>query len=195
MRTRDLALRALATKCIADLTATAVKARRAELADEMANGDRVKVTDPDNPGVKVGMVYRTDPAGTGIITDRRAFLAWMAEHYPDRVDTEVTLPTDLKRVADAVQVLYEQAPHLLAEALVVAPWAENEVLKLTEQARQPCGPGGELDVPGVAYEPPAPGVVTVKLSEDGPAVIERLWREGRIELRTGEIRELPAGGS
>lgn len=191
MTTRDLALRALATKCIVDLATAAVKARRGELADELANGDRVKVTDPDHPAVKVGMVYRTEPVGTAAITDRDKFTDWMARHYPDRVRDVCTITS----LDEAVAVLQAHAPQLLAFDMAVVDWAENEVLKFTEQARQPCGPGGELDVPGVVYEPPKPGVVTVKLSDDGPAVIERLWRQGRVELRTGEVLELPAGES
>lgn len=190
MSTRDLALAALVTKCIADLATAAVQDRRAELAAEMAAGDRVGVTAPGQPDVKVGIVYRTEPKGTGVVTDRAAFTKWMTDTYPGRVQVVVTLPRDPDKIAAAVEVLYRHAPHLLSELPVVEPWAENEVLACTARAREACGPGGELDIPGIAYEPPGPGVVTVKLSGDGPAVIEALWCEGRIDLRTGHILEL-----
>lgn len=193
MSTRDLALRALVTKCIADLAATAIKARRADLADEIANGDRIGVTSPDDPALKVGMVYRTDPDGKATITNPSLFTDWMRLHYPDRTPT---IPTIMdSRLDEALLVLRQHAPHLLTETPTVLDWAVAEVLKLTEQARRACGPGGELDVPGVEYKPPAPGVVTVKLSEDGPAIVEQLWRAGRIDLTTGEVLALPAGES
>jgi hypothetical protein len=187
---RNLALHALVTKHVADLAATAIKTRRAELADEMANGDRVNVTDPDNREIDLGHVLRTKPRGIAVITNRDAFTTWMATTYPGRVQAVITLPTDSDRIAAAVEVLYEHARHLLSEDLVVEKWAENEVLRCTERAKEPCGPGGELGVPGVTYQPPGDGVVTVKLSDDAPAVIERLWRNGRIDLRSGQVLEL-----
>jgi hypothetical protein len=190
MTARDLALRALVTKHVADIAAIAIKTSRAELADEMVNGDRINVTDPDDRGVDLGHVLRTKPRGTAVITDRVAFTTWMAATYPGRVQAVITLPTDSDRITAAVEVLYEHARYLLSEALVIEKWAENEVLKCTERAKEPCGPGGELDVPGIAYEPPGAGVVTVKLSDDAPAAIERLWREGRIDLQSGQVLEL-----
>lgn len=186
---RDLAARALVTKCVADVAADAIRARRTELADALTNGDRIQVSAPDDPELDLGMVLRTKPKGSASITDQAAFTAWMAAAYPDRVERAATVVDP----AAAIEVLSEHAPHLVALTAVVAPWAESEVLTCTTRAKEPCGPGGELDVPGVTYEPPRPGVVTVKLSEDGPAVIEQLWREGRIDLTSGEVRALPEG--
>lgn len=190
MSTRDLALRALIVRHIADYTASAIKARRAELSDEMADGDRIAVTATDAPDLKLGQVWRTEPKGTASVTDRPGFTEWMAEHYPDGVDTALQVAEG--RWEEAVGVLRLHAPHLLVPHMLVKRWAENEVLELTKRAKQACGPGGELDIPGVAYEPPGPGVVTVKLSDDGPALIEEMWRAGRIEL-DGTVKELPAG--
>lgn len=191
MSTRDLALRALIVKHLADRTAAAIREHRASLAEEMANGDRVTVASPDGPA-EMGQVWRTKPKGTATVTDRAAFTAWMAERYPERVDTVWQIP---EGGWDAVvTLLQEHAPHLLTTHSLVSCWAENEVLKVTERARRACGPGGELDIPGVAYEPPGRGVVTVRLSEDGPALIEDLWRCGRIEL-DGTVTALPTGGT
>lgn len=191
MTVRDLALQALVIKFVADAAAGAIKEKRAALADEMVSGDRVNVTDPTHPEVELGHVLRTKPKGTALVTDRDAFVKWMSVNYPDRVQVVVALPA--RNQGEATEVLYEHAPHLLEETPTVMSWAENEVLTLTVGAKEPCGPGGELDVPGVTYEPPRPGVVTIKLSEDAPTAIDRMWREGRIDLRTGEIRALPAG--
>lgn len=190
MNVRDLALRALVTKYVADITAVAIKARRAELAEEMTSGDRVKVTEPDRPDISLGHVLRTDPKGSAAVTDRTAFTSWMNSAYPGRVSTVITLPTDRDLIIKAVEILYDHAPQLLSETLTVEPWAESEVLKCTERAKESCGPGGELDIPGITYRPPGDGVVTVKLSDDAPAAIERLWREGRIDLQSGQVRAL-----
>ena len=192
MSTRDLALQALVIKHVCDTTTAAIKERRAALADELANGDRVGVTAPGEPDVEVGLVYRTKPKATAAVTDRPAFTAWMAERYPDNVEPTARLIGDWSEI---FAVLEQHAPHLLDRHIAVRDWAEEEVLHLTVRAKQACGPGGELDIPGVAYEPPGPGTVTVKLSDDGPAVIEQLWREGRIDLRTGEVLALSAGQS
>ena len=188
MNTRDLALRAIVVKYIADVTKSAIAARREDLADAMANGDRVSVTDPEDPEVSLGKVWRTETKGGGVVTDREKFTAWMAQTYPDRVETVATV-TNLQA---AVEVLQRHAPHLVATTTVVSPWAENEVLLATGSAKQACGPGGELDVPGVDYEAPGDGVVTVKLSPDAPAAIARMWRDGRIDLNTGEVLALEA---
>lgn len=188
MGARDLALRALVTKHLADTVTAATKTLRSDLGAEMANGDRVGITSPDNPELDLGMVYRTKPKGTAGITDTALFTGWMITHYPDRVQETYTITE--RDMGAAIKVLQEHAPDLVTATPVVMPWAASEVLALTEKARQACGPGGELGIPGVAYQPPASGTVTVRLSDDGPAAIERLWRAGRIDLGTGEVREL-----
>ena len=179
---RELVARTLIVKHLADVANTAVKQHRRALEEEMVSGDRLSVAG-------IGKIWRTEPSGTARIADRQAFTAWMAEHYPDQVLVETRIAPGWE--SDAITVLEQHAPRLLRKATTVCDWAESTVLKLSEQARQPCGPGGETDVPGVAYEPPGPGVVTVKLGDAAPAEIERLWREGRIQLQAGEILALP----
>lgn len=191
MSTRDLALRTLVIKHVADVAKAAIAQHRDDLATELANGDRIAVTAPDNPALEIGKVWRTTPKGTAHVTDQAALVAWMAEHYPDHTITVERVPDD--RWPAALDVLRHHAPHLLETVTTLPGWAEAEVLGLTVRARQACGPGGELDVPGVAYEPPGDGTVTVRLSDDAPTEIERLWRDGRIDLRTGEVLALPSG--
>jgi hypothetical protein len=186
-----LALRALIVKHIADVTATAIGDRRKDLAAELVNGDRINVSAPDDPDLDMGHVLRTRPKGTAGITDREAFTDWMAKQYPDHVQTVQRITPG--READALAILADVAPDLVTSTTEVCDWAQAEVLRCTVKARQACGPGRELDVPGVAYEPPKPGAVTVNLSADGPEAIEELWRQGRIDLTTGEVLALPAG--
>lgn len=188
MSVRDTAQRALITKCVADVADASIAARRQELDQELAEGEKHTVKVPGSPDLKLGQVWKSDPSGSAVVTDRAKFTVWHLDTYPERVKAVETI-TDLKA---AVEVLREHAPDLLSTESVVEPWAEKEILLLTAKHKQPRGPGGELDVPGVAYEPPKAGVVTVKLSEDAPAAIGQLWREGRIDLITGEVLALEA---
>lgn len=183
MSVRDLAQRAIVMKHIADVTAGEIANRRKELAEEMANGDRTNVSDPEDSSTDLGYVLRTKTKGSATVSDRDKFTAWVAEAYPDRIKY---IPT-IADLTAAVEVLQEHAPHLLDVKTAVEPWAEHEILLLTAKAKQPCGPGGEVGVPGVIYEPPKSGTINVKVSEEAPEVFGRLWRQGRIDLHTGEI--------
>lgn len=184
---RDIAVRVAVAKYIGDVANATVKSAKKTLEGSMSNGDRVKAVTDD--GSVVGLVWRTDPKGTAVVTDRPALTAWVVENYPERIDTEyVPIPWHL-----VVKVLEEHAPELLTGSQVIAPWAEGEILRNTVKAKHPCGPGGEADVPGVAYEPPAPGVVTAKLSDDAAGVIGELWRSGRISPIVDDLLALSPG--
>jgi hypothetical protein len=191
VNTRDLALRALVTKCVADVAANAIRERRTELAEALTNGDRINVSAPDDAVTDLGHVLRTKPKGVAVVTDVAALTKWMTVNYPDRVQNVTTIPPS--NLGKAIQILRECAPYILADVTTIMDWAESEILKCTVKAKAPCGPGGELDIPGVTYQPPGPGVITVRLSDDGPAEIERLWRAGRVDLTSGEVYELEAG--
>jgi hypothetical protein len=146
---------------------------------------------PLHPDLDLGHVLRTKSKGSAVVTDRHAFTKWMATNYLERVQDVTTIST--ANLGEAIQILREHTPHVLVKVATVTDWAEAEVLKVTERAKEPCGPGGELDIPGIGYVPPGPGAVTVRLSNDGPAAIDQLWREGRIDLTSGEVS--PSGQS
>ena len=190
---RDAAQRALVMKYLAELTAAGVKEQREQLAGLMMNGDRVGVPDPGGTGSELGIVVRSKPQPSAVVVDRVKFAGWMAEHYPGRVHTVVSLPEE--NLEAAIQVLHSSAPELLDEELMVEDWAESEVLACTVRAGEPCGPGGELDVPGVVFQPAGEGTVQVRLGADAPRMIEELWRTGRIDLVSGNVLELPEGDS
>lgn len=189
---KGLALQALIVKHVNDVTSKVLKQRREGLTTELGNGDRISVASPDSSETVIGMVYRTKPSGSARVTDKVAFTAWMRENHPLNVEIVHQIATD--RWDEAVKILETFAPDLLTSEPMVSSWAEKEVLELTVRARRPCGPQGELDLPGVLYEPPSGGTVTVRLSEEGPAEIERLWRDGRVDLATGAVREITTGG-
>lgn len=188
MNTPDLAVRALIVKTVANLTDAAKDARKKDLEAVMSNGERHYGYDPYDPDVELGYVLRNKTKGSAAVSDRGAFTAWMAATYPDKVKTVATI-TDLNA---AVEVLQKYAPDLVEMVVVVQPWAENEVLLATVSAKEPCGPGKELDVPGITYTAPKPGAVTVNPSPDAPAAVADMLQRGRINLHTGEVLALEA---
>lgn len=190
MSTRELAQRAIVLAVVAKELAKTDQQVRADLNEALANADRVNVLDPDDPDTKLGTAWKTEPKASARVPDEHALLAWFKAHYPDRVDTHLTI--DPARMEDAIVHLHEHFPEVLSHVQTVAPWARDEVLKLTIKAREPVGPEGELDAlaPPVEYIPPKAGVVTVKPSEDAPDVVRRLWAQGRIDLTKGTVRAI-----
>lgn len=59
----------------------------------------------------------------------------------------------------------------------------------TQEAGQPMGPNGELDVPGISLGDP---YVMVRPVEGADVLIADLWRSGRIDIETGTIKEIEA---
>lgn len=117
---------------------------------------------PADDDVKLAAVSKIRGRTGATITDPEKFARWCAEHYP----TEV-----------------EHRP------VVRDSWA-RAVLDASKRSGQPCAPDGTLDIPGVSVTTGDP-TVTVRLTEDASEAVEALWRAGRINLGTGEIRALP----
>lgn len=193
MTLRDIARQAIIMAAIATRAAKVKNACRAELADDMVSGDKLVAVDPDHPELVLGEVLRTKPSGTAQIVDRAAFTKWMAATYPEQTTTVPELPEQQRDRERAFRILREHAPELVVDVTTVVPGAESHVLRRTVEAREACGPGGELGIPGVVYVPPGDGEVRVSPSKDALAAIERMWREGRIDLNTGELREIKGG--
>lgn len=82
-----------------------------------------------------------------------AFLDWAEEHYPDQVETET--------------VTTRKVSNSLVSGI---KWS-------TELAGEPCGPRGELDVPGVSL---ADGYLSLRPADRGDEVLGHLWRSGRL---------------
>lgn len=176
---RDAALGFIVAKGIATAASTAEKRLRAEAEEVFRRGDRLTVESPYDDGTELGTVTMTKPAPVAAVTDETAFVGWMADRYPDQCDDEVSI--DPACMADAIAYLAEHAPdYLTRPRTVVRPWAREAVLKLSLDAGQPIGPGGECDADapaGVAVNRPKP-TVQVRLTPNAVPTVGRMLADG-----------------
>lgn len=80
----------------------------------------------------------------------------------------------------------ENYPTEIEEVVRVRPAFLDRIKKTTEEAGEPCGPGGELGVPGIEIGEPWP---VIRKTPGADQLIDQLWREGRLTI-DGEIGEL-----
>lgn len=73
-------------------------------------------------GRKGGRITKSEPELTVTVTDPEALADWLVDNYPDYVKP---VPKD---------------------------WAVKEIEAASKRAGVPCGPGGEMDIPGVVVE-------------------------------------------
>jgi len=92
------------------------------------------------------------------VDDERLLTAWVAENYPTEVE----------------------------ETIKVRPAFLEMIKKCSEEAGEPCGPGGQLDVPGIRVGDPFP---LVRKAPGADEIIDRLWREQRLQI-DGSLKEL-----
>lgn len=183
---KAIALAMVALKHAADTITPTQKQLRATAAELLDAKDRVTaVVD----GVPVGTITKAAPKPVVSVVWEQ-FTPWMLANWPDRVEQGWSV--NPSHVDTAIAVLREHAPELLVRTEQVAPYALSEVVKLSEAAGRPVGPGGELDVPGIIVTTPE-GSVSARIEPGAGDLIAELWRSGRIAL-DGTVRpELPGG--
>jgi len=101
------------------------------------------------------------------LSERAAAAHGRGSLYPRLPDgtelAQFTVPADAETVdVDADLLLPWVAQHYPSEVMqVVRPAFVEAVRKASKQAKQACGPGGELDVPGVTFwlKPGSPRIV------------------------------------
>jgi hypothetical protein len=87
---RDVATRLIALKVVKDWLAKEERELRDDLASGLMVGERVPgALDPTDPETLLGFCQLTKARESVSVTDRDAFLAWVAEHAPDEI---VTIP-------------------------------------------------------------------------------------------------------
>lgn len=101
-------------------------------------------------GNKVASVT-VSKGGRVTVTSEPRLVDWVCEHYPTEAE----------------------------EVVRVRPAFLEQIKKSSEAAGEPCGPGGELDIPGISVGEPYP---MVRTATGGADLLDQLWREGRITI-------------
>lgn len=175
----EAALRTTSLRVLSDFTKARYFEAREEMAQAMARGTRLPGRSPLDDS-KVGAVIMSDPDPVAAITDQGAFVAWVAETYPEHIESRVEIVGSRREVA---AVLAEHAPHLVRHTTVVHPDFVSQVKAVAAEARQPAGPGGEVDVPGLSITVPDP-VVTCRLAPGALESVMALIRTGQLSLES-----------
>lgn len=142
-----VALRLARLKGLKDRVDRAYNAARAEQATLMPAGGRWPAVAED--GTKLGTVTRTEITRQARIADRNAFGAWARSVYPGDTEYAFEVTGTDREVEEA---LYEHARHLIKTVTVVSDELRRKILDLSTEVGGPVGPGGEVDVPGVAID-------------------------------------------
>lgn len=131
-------------------------------------------------GLKLGMIYRSDPDPKWTVTDREALDKHLRE-FPGNLVTVYEIADE----ESAIDVLHNVAPHLLVEIARVNPAVVQAALDRSAAAGEPAAPGISLVKPS--------GVLTVKPDAQAGVAVERLVNTGRMTwdarpiLEAGEV--------
>lgn len=156
----------------------------------IGKGSTLSVFNPLDEDMKLGTVGMSNPSKTATVTNRAAFTEWMVANYPEQVEDK---PRIVGTQAEVLRVLRQHAPHLIETETRVFEWAESAVTKLSVKAGEPCGPGRELDVPGITVSSKKPQL-SVRPTKDAPDVIRELWQSGALNM-DGTMRAITAGNT
>lgn len=178
----DIALGMAAMKHAMDRIRPAQDELRARANALLKKKERIPI---ELDGETVGVITKSAPKRTARVTDGVKFLAWVAENYPEHVES-APIVEDMPK---AIAVLEEHAPHLVHYREQVAKGITFSVLDGSAKVGAPIGPGGEADVPGIVVDTPD-GNTSVILDKDNAYLIEQLFAEGRVSLDGVVRREL-----
>lgn len=146
-----------------------VLADKVTAANELSKAAVLTELDPGDrlnathDGRSVATVSVAKGRTTAKVTDEDRFARWVNDHYPSEV---------------------EHKP-------VVRGSFVNAVLEQSKKAGEPCGPGGELDVPGIEVGAGDP-YVTIRPAADAEQIVGDMFRAGRIDV-DGTLRKIEAG--
>lgn len=143
-----LTLRTVLLQRLSDRLGQELKEARQALTEALGTEGR-RLAEIDN--YRLGTVSVTKRRAKVMVTE--AFLDWAEEHYPDQVETQ-TVTT--RKASDTL--------------ISGVKWS-------TELAGQPCGPRGEMDIPGVSL---VDGYLSLRPAAGSEEAIGYLWRNGRL---------------
>lgn len=174
-----------------DRAKAAYDGQRAVAEKDMKRSDRLSVWDPDEK-IYLGAVSKSNPEKTAGVGDAEAFLNWVKANYPDDVDWDM----DIVGPDDEVKaVLYQHAKHLVKLKEIVKPAFRAKVLEASNAAKEPAGPDGELDIPGIIMSAAASSNVSFRPSPDAAATLTELIRNGTVKVPDLlDVPDAPDGG-
>lgn len=139
-------------------------------------------------GQKVARYSVTDPGWAGHVTNRPAVDRWVRARYPEKTEQRDRI-TDM---AEAIAVLKKVRPDLVERYEFVPDHVAESLVRRSEEAREPCGWGGEIgpEAPsGIEVLPPKP-VLRITLDKDNAVPGYRaLWEAGALSV-TGEVKQI-----
>lgn len=159
-------LECLALASIATEAERRKKIAKALIGQAYPDGRRESFRSPVD-GSKLGMVLRTDPDPTWVVTDRAALEAHLRE-FPGNLD--VSLEIVAEDMPEALAVLGEHAPGLITETATLRPDAVPAALAQSAAT-------GEAAAPGIERVK-ASGTLTVKPDAGAFEVVGRMIRAG-----------------
>lgn len=187
----DLALRLAALKVLKDYIEEQYAHARAEANRTMKRGERLVARSPLDDSLKIATIPMSDPKHETTVVDEKALTVWYREHYPDMVISGYKV---IGSQAEVVEVLFRYAPHLIKRVVALQLEALHELKRSSAALGQPCGPGAEMDIPGVKVTLPDP-VVTCRPTEEAFDIIRHLHAEGVLELDGTIHIALPEGAA
>lgn len=183
MSTPDPLLPVAVLKVLSSHTKDRYEQARADAAGQLGAGDRRIIRSPLD-GAKLGAVYMTDPPAKAVLTDEKELVLWLQAHgYDSLVECRFEITGTTEQVE---RVLFEHAPELLTQRARLTNSAKQDLLTDSTAVGQPIGPGGELDIPGVAIHK-GESVVACKPDPDGLLPVYELVQSGRVML-DGTVR-------
>lgn len=174
----DLALRLAALKVLKDYIEKQYAIARGEANRTMKRGERLVARSPLDDALKIAVIPMSDPDHVTEIVDETAVTDWYRKRYPDMVMSGYRV---IGSQAEVVEVLFRHAPHLIKRTSSLTLEAVHELKRSSAKLGQPCGPGAELDIPGVKVTLPDP-VVTCRPTEEAFDIIRDLHNQGVLEL-------------
>jgi hypothetical protein len=184
----DLALKLAALKVLKDYIEEQYARARAEAQRTMRRGERIVARSPVDDQ-KIAVIPMSDPNHVTDIVDLDAVTDWYREHYPDLVASGYKV---IGSQAEVVEVLFRYAPHLIKRTSALQLEALHELKRSSAALGQPCGPGAELDIPGVKVTLPDP-VLTCRPTDEAFDIIRDLHNHGVLELDGTFHVALPEG--
>lgn len=184
----DLALKIAALKVLSDYTMQCYTQARAEGARQLKRGERLVARSPLDDS-KIATIPMSDPKHETTIVDEEALTDWYREHYPEMVTSGYKV---IGSQAEVIAVLFEHAPHLIKRTVALQLEALHELKRSSSALGQPCGPGAELDIPGVKVTRPDP-VLTCRPVDEAFDIIRDLHNKGVLELDGTVHIALPEG--